>query len=195
MASLTTHATVAALVTLPVIRSPRLRELMPGWMLALSVCILATICDLDTGAHRLLGIPPENILSHRALFHSPFFALAGSAILAAVVARGRGRQMFAWLWMLWAAAMMTHPLLDALTDGGRGLMLLLPFSRERMFFHWRPIHTPDPASARLVWRGLLGRASEGPFCLAAAAAGITGLLLRKAWAVAQRAAGRPQFGA
>jgi len=37
------------------------------------------------------------------------------------------------------ALVASHPLLDALTDGGLGVALLWPFSAERFFFPWRPI--------------------------------------------------------
>jgi hypothetical protein len=75
--------------------------------------------------------------------------------------------------------MVTHTLLDSLTDGGRGIMLLLPFTRARLFFPWHPIHTPSTALQNIFWRALLVRLSEVPFCLAAVLAGTFGLLLRK----------------
>jgi inner membrane protein len=34
---------------------------------------------------------------------------------------------------------LSHPLLDALTNGGRGVALLAPFSGKRYFAPWRPI--------------------------------------------------------
>lgn len=179
MATLTTHAAVAVMFTIPALRSPRLREALPGLLLPLSVCLLATVCDLDTGGRRLLGIPTQSVFSHRALFHSPFFAIVCSAGLAALTARMRGRDLFAPLWLMWGAAMLSHPLLDALTDGGRGLMLLLPFSKARLFFPWHPIHTPPAGTLPLGWRALVVRASELPFWLAAAGIGMAGLLLRR----------------
>ena len=45
-----------------------------------------------------------------------------------------------WLALIWSVSAVTHPLLDALTDGGSGVMLLFPFNDARLFFPWRPIH-------------------------------------------------------
>jgi hypothetical protein len=63
------------------------------------------------------------------------------------------------------------------------VMLLLPFSRARLFFPWRPIYTPKVEG--FLWRALLIRRSEIPFCLAAAAIGIAGLLARRQMAAAR----------
>jgi len=35
--------------------------------------------------------------------------------------------------------LLSHPLLDALTNGGHGVALFWPFSKERIFFPWQPI--------------------------------------------------------
>jgi inner membrane protein len=83
---------------------------------------------------RAFGIPHNSLLSHRGLFHSPFFLILFSALLAGIVTRGHSRKAFTWLWLVWAGCMMTHPLLDALTDAGREIMLLLPFTRARLSF-------------------------------------------------------------
>ena len=85
---------------------------------------------------------------------------------------------FMSLWALWAGCILTHPLLDALTDGGRGVMLLMPFAQTRMFLPWHPIHTP-PQSVRLLVRALTIRSSEIPFCVAAIGAGVSGWLWRR----------------
>jgi hypothetical protein len=65
-----------------------------------------------------------------------------------------------------------------LENGGSGVMLLLPFSRARLFFPWRPIYTPPGGVENLIGRAWFLRRSEIPFCVAAAAIGIGGLLAR-----------------
>ena len=75
--------------------------------------------------------------------------------------------------------MLTHPLLDALTNGGRGVMLLLPFSCARLFFPWRPIYTPPGGIESLISRAWILRSSEIPFCVTAVAIGVAGLLARR----------------
>ena len=145
--------------------------------------------DLDLAGRRLFGIPENSLLSHRGLFHSPFFLLLFAAALAAIATRRLSSRTFAALWMVWAGAMVTHPLLDALTDGGRGIMLLLPVTRARLFFPWRPIYTPPASLEHIIWRALLVRCSEIPFCLAAVFGGALGLLIRKRRSF-QKASGR-----
>jgi inner membrane protein len=124
---------------------------------------------------RALGIPYSSFFGHRGFFHSPFFLLLFSSILAAMVARRH-----AWIALVWAGCAISHPLLDALTDGGSGVMLLFPFSGERLFFPWTPIHV-SPLSAAAFFRkaGYILR-SEAPFCAAAIVIGVTGLLARRA---------------
>jgi inner membrane protein len=178
VASASTHFIVAAALALPALRSRQLTALMPGWALPVSSGLLALVPDFDLAGRRLFGIRNPSILSHRGLFHSPFFLILLAAVMALIVARGSSRKTFACLWLLWAGCMVTHPLLDALTDGGRGVMLLLPFARTRLYFPWRPIHTP-PALQPLFARTFLIRYSEVPFCAAAVVAGVSGLLLRR----------------
>lgn len=179
MASSSTHFVVAAALALPAMRSRRLTAILPQWAIPVSAGLLAMVPDLDLAGRRLFGIRPSNILSHRGLFHSPFFLIVFAAAVAFVVARGSSRQTFVYLWCLWAGCMLTHPLLDALTDGGRGVMLLLPFARTRLYFPWRPIHTLAGHGEIVVLRRIfLIRPSEIPFCVAALIAGVSGLLLR-----------------
>ena len=177
VASASTHFIVGAALALPALKSRQLTELLPGWTLPLTAGLLATIPDLDLAGRRLLGIRPASVFSHCGLFHSPFFLVLLVGAVALIVARGAPRKTFLCLWLVWAGSVVTHPLLDALTDGGRGVMLLIPFSLARLYFPGIAF-TPDK-SVHLFARALLVRATEIPFCAAAIAAGITGLLFRK----------------
>jgi inner membrane protein len=93
--------------------------------------------------------------------------------VAATVARGRA---FRWLAVMWAGAAITHPFLDMLTDGGTGVMLLFPFSTERLFFPWRPIRVSPLSIARFFDRAGEILWSELPFCVAAVGAGLAARL-------------------
>lgn len=177
MASSSAHFIVGAALALPALKSRQLTALLPGWTLPVTAGLLAVIPDFDLAARRLLGVRFPSVFSHRGLFHSPFFLILLAGLFALIVARGAPRKTFACLWLVWAGCIVTHPLLDALTDGGYGVMLLIPFSRARLHFLWRPIHTPD-SSVHLFARALVIRVSEMPFCAAAIAAGISGLLFR-----------------
>jgi inner membrane protein len=74
--------------------------------------------------------------------------------------------------MIWAGAAITHPILDMLTDGGSGVMLLFPFSTERLFFSWRPIRVSPLSIARFFDRAGEILWSELPFCATAAVLGL-----------------------
>lgn len=93
------------------------------------------------------GVRYSDLLGHRGLTHSVFFALVlGAALtLLAVPAEGGSRwAVFAYLF----AATVSHPLLDAMTTGGLGVALWAPFSNERIFFGFRPIAVSPIGIAR-----------------------------------------------
>jgi inner membrane protein len=56
--------------------------------------------------------------------------------------------------MLAVAVAASHPLLDAVTDGGLGVALLWPFSNERFFAPWRPLPVAPIGARMLSPRGL-----------------------------------------
>ncbi len=96
-------------------------------------------------------------------------------MLAGIVAR---RAWF-WLAVMWWVSAVTHPLLDALTDGGSGVVLLFPFSDARLFFPWRPIHVSPLEISRFFDKAGYILWSELPFCIAAAGVGMAGLMVRR----------------
>ena len=74
---------------------------------------------------------------------------------------------------------MSHPLLDAMTDGGLGVMMFFPFTVDRFFFTWRPIHVAI-IGISAAWQSFLSVfPSELPFCAAAAAVGSAAFFARK----------------
>src|SRR5712691_9737715 len=113
MASAITHFIVGASLALPAIESVSVRGVMPRWAIPVSSGLLAVAPDLDTIAMRAFDIPYGSFFGHRGFFHSPFFLILFSGVLAAVVAR-----RYVWIALIWAGCAVTHPLLDALTDGG-----------------------------------------------------------------------------
>jgi inner membrane protein len=179
VSSATAHFIIGAALALPALNCREVAAILPRWTIPVASGLLAAAPDLDLAGKRAFGIPDTSLLSHRGLFHSPFFLILFSAALAGILALGHSRKAFAWLWLVWAGCMVTHPVLDALTDGGSGVMLLLPFTRARLFFPWRPIHTPPGGIENLLSRAWFIRHSEIPFCVMAAGIGIFGLLARR----------------
>jgi len=130
-----THPVVAALKTwFP--RVPRR---------AIPIGMIATVLpDADVVAFKV-GIPYAHTFGHRGFSHSIVFALIVAALGTLIVGRAASppfRRRLAgssptFLFLLLCAV--SHPLLDALTNGGLGVAFFSPFSNERYFFPWRPI--------------------------------------------------------
>jgi len=107
------------------------------WPIAIATAVLP---DADTALF-YLRIPYSSVFSHRGFFHSPFLGLLVSIGLMLVFFRDLETFSLRWcvyfllLWLVWTS----HGLLDALTNGGRGVAFFSPFSSKRFFFPWTPI--------------------------------------------------------
>ena len=106
----------------------------------------------------LVGIRYADMLGHRGLSHSFFFAaLVGLAVAPLAGVRSMRRS---WLVIYFALVTASHALLDGLTDGGLGVALFAPFSNERYFLPWRPIEVSPIGPNFFSPRGLRVIASE-----------------------------------
>ena len=96
--------------------------------------------DLDVIGFAL-GIPYNSPLGHRGFTHSAAVTLFFGVLLGVIYQKVKPstpipvNTLLLWL----AISCLSHPLLDMLTDGGRGCALWWPFSEERIFFPVRPI--------------------------------------------------------
>ena len=97
------------------------------WKSALWGAVAGTLPDLDVLIDH--GDPIRDMVLHRAETHAPFWLTLFSLPLAAGVARlhGEWAQWRRWWLALWLA-LVTHPLLDAMTV--YGTQLALPFSNH-----------------------------------------------------------------
>lgn len=93
---------------------------------------LATFQDLDVLARRL-GAPPGSAWLHRGALHSLAVAGLAGALVGLLARPGRPRLALAALGALVAAS---HGVLDTLTGGGAGVMLLWPASEARLLAPW-----------------------------------------------------------
>lgn len=162
MASAITHFIVGAAVGL---------ALMPPagrWTVAVTAGLWAVAPDLDSWLVGPFHVPRGTLFAHRGFFHTPFFLAILAFGSAWLMRRGSG---WASAGALWACAAITHPLLDMLTDGGPGVVLLFPVSTERLFFPWRPIRVSPLSILRFFDRAGEILLSELPFDLAAFAVG------------------------
>jgi len=105
--------------------------------------LLAGFCafapDIDVLAFRY-GIPYESQWGHRGWTHSIVFAIVFGALmylLLKLLSPKNTVNYKAGIWLILST--LSHPLLDMMTNGGRGCALWWPFSTERIFFPFRPI--------------------------------------------------------
>lgn len=119
--------------------------------------IAAMLPDADTLGFGF-GVAYASDFGHRGATHSIVFALALAFVAAALSKWLRTSPWRAFGFVGLAA--LSHPLLDALTNGGLGVALAWPFDDERFFFPWRPIEV-SPIGARFFSaRGLTVIGSE-----------------------------------
>jgi inner membrane protein len=112
----------------------------PDWRSSPSTAALALFAALsmlpDADVFLVaLGASDKGAIGHRGASHSLAFAVAGGLLCAMAAQRLRWPVLRTALYG--ALALASHPLLDALGAGGRGLMLLWPFSFTRFHSPWR----------------------------------------------------------
>lgn len=133
--------------------------------------VLALLPDADAVGFRF-GVRYADEWGHRGASHSLFFATLAAATLAAFIGRAAGsrsRRLFLFAW----GALVSHGVLDALTDGGLGAALLWPWSTRRFFFPVQPLPVAPIGLGMLSSRGL--------FVLGAEALAFSPLLLYALW--------------
>jgi inner membrane protein len=106
------------------------------WPAAAWWSALSMLPDADVAGFAL-GVAYGDPWGHRGATHSLTFALAGAAVVAAVAPRFR--LPAARTGLIAAVVLVSHGLLDTLTNGGLGCALFWPFDLTRYFAPWRPI--------------------------------------------------------
>jgi inner membrane protein len=150
------------------------------WAWSFLLIVLSFLPDADVIAFRL-GIPYGAPYGHRGAFHSPAFAAIFGLGLAVAATARRAPPLF--LALVGTVVMASHGLLDTLTDGGKGIALLWPFTNERFFAPWRPIPVAPIGPRILSAAGLKLMAWEAMLFLPFF---IVGLWPRRPEAAAQR---------
>src|SRR5262249_50897630 len=142
MASLVTHALVGA--ALGQAATPELRRRRSFWF---SVVLCAVLPDFDVIGFAL-GVHYGDLWGHRGMTQSLLFAIASATLFALCLQQTtKKRWKLGGLLFVIAAS---HGVLDALTNGGRGVAFFSPFDRRRYFFPWRPIQV-SPIGARALF--------------------------------------------
>jgi inner membrane protein len=113
---------------------------------------LAVLPDLDVLGYAV-GVPRGSLWSHRGISHSLAVAFVLGPLLALVAGR---RCSLRWLplALLLSLVAVSHPVLDGLTRGGRGVAYFAPFDTQR---YWLPVRLIPGAPLGLAYfsrRGL-----------------------------------------
>lgn len=113
-------------------------------LIAGSVC--SVVPDLDVIGFSL-GVRYGDTFGHRGFTHSIFFAGALAALTTLTFFQNGGSPPVIFLFLFMST--LSHPLLDALTNGGLGVGFFAPFSNKRHFFPYRPIEVSPMGVASL----------------------------------------------
>ena len=152
MPSVFSHAIVGSTLVACGVSRPRASLVALG-------AALAVVPDLDV-VGLAVGWGLDHPLGHRGLSHS-LVAAAGLAALATAFVPARAGESRWRVWLVLALATASHGLLDALTNGGRGVAFLAPFAETRWHFPARPIEvSPIGVWSFISWRGLEVLANE-----------------------------------
>jgi inner membrane protein len=175
-------------------------KLPPRFWTWTAVCAL--LPDVDVIGFSF-GIAYEDMFGHRGVTHSFFFAALVGAVVtwhlshgpeAALHRPGSTSHRPLWLFLWFAGVTASHGLLDAFTNGGRGIGFFAPFSHQRYFFPWRPIQVSPIGVGFFSERGLRVLASEARWIwLPSAIIAVSARLLRSRTCPpsAKASAGRP----
>ena len=107
------------------------------WKLWLVGVASALLPDLDAAGY-WLGVPYGSFWGHRGFTHSIVFAVLVSGLFARWI-RWTGITAVR-VWTYCFVAMLSHGILDAMTDGGLGVAFFSPMDQNRYFLPIRPIH-------------------------------------------------------
>lgn len=112
-------------------------EKMKFWLLS---ALLPMLPDADVVGFGF-GVPYGSMLGHRGFSHSIIFALCAALIV--MLAAFRRIVFGSNEWFRYAAYFffitLSHPILDAFTNGGLGVGLFIPLDAHRYFAPFRPI--------------------------------------------------------
>lgn len=108
--------------------------------LTLLVIFCALLPDADVMMFNF-GYAYEHPLGHRGFSHSILFAFLLAFLIRIIFYRKVKffSKLGITLFVVFVLATLSHSVLDALTNGGKGVGFFIPFDDTRYFFPWRPI--------------------------------------------------------
>src|ERR1043166_3839289 len=116
-----------------------LSVLLPVEMISKPLIAAGAICSIVPDFDVLgfsFGVRYGSMFGHRGFTHSILFALLLAVIVTLTLFDGNSENrlvVFGFLFL----SILSHPILDALTNGGSGVGFFAPFSNTRYFFSFR----------------------------------------------------------
>ena len=120
--------------------------------------LTAMLPDIDYLGY-VKHIPYESFWGHRGFTHSIVFSL-GVGVFTAFALNRKLNLRFLGLWILFFFTTLSHPLVDAFTNGGLGVAFFSPYTTLRYFFPWTPIQVSPMGLGVFSQRGLAVALSE-----------------------------------
>jgi len=119
------------------------------WVLASACSALPDVDVIGFG----FGVRYGDLWGHRGMTHSILFAAVIGIAAGMFLGGGRAEKVRQSLLMF--SIILSHGVLDAMTDGGLGVAFFSPFDLERYFLPWRPILVSPLSTSRFfTTRGL-----------------------------------------
>jgi inner membrane protein len=156
LASAVSHFVIGVTLALPLTGISSIKKTVRPLGLMFTAGVLAVAPDIDTVFYGI--IPYAHFLGHRGFVHSPFFSFLIAVVLSSLlyaIARDLGFRAFLGITAAFTLALASHGILDAMTDAGLGVMLLYPYSEERLFLPWRPFYAPPIKISSLSYSKVL----------------------------------------
>ena len=148
MAAILSHAVAGAGIAAGL--RPRARLPARYWLFAI---FCAVIPDFDI-LLVWMGTNYRGMWGHRGFTHSIAFAAALAALLAyETFPAVPWKPLRFRLWLSFFLVGLSHGILDALMDVGKGVAFLAPFSARRFHFPIRPIQGSPPGNSILLREG------------------------------------------
>ena len=115
---------------------------VPKVRMTLCLACAAALPDADVLMF-MLGFAYDHPLGHRGFTHSIAFAAMLALFLSLAVIPKQRFSMKRYMKTLAVCfcAILSHGILDAITDAGLGVGFFIPLNDERYFFPWRPVMT------------------------------------------------------
>jgi len=157
MASIFTHSLVGG--TLAYLAPAQLQNHPKAKWFYFLMIFLPIIPDFDYVGF-VFRVPYNSFWGHRGFTHSILFAFICTTLLCFYLSYKKNLKPISQVYLFLFLALISHAVLDAMTNGGLGVAFYSPYTLTRYFFSWRPIQVSPLGMHFFSERGLVVLTSE-----------------------------------